>query len=66
MNPDELLSEIKNRIEQKGTYPKVLSFVEMLDIDGNRDELNRSFLQLVNDKKIRVRQGKNTKLVEVL
>lgn len=67
MTPDELLQKIHELIDNKKTFPKLLSFAEVTKgIKGDREELRKAFKELLAEKKIKVHEGKNTKLIEIL
>ena len=66
MTPDDLLSKIESLIKAKNTLPFVITFTELThNISGDSKTLRASFQELVQQGKIRVRQGKNGKLVEL-
>ena len=66
MTEDELFDTIKKLIDQKKTYPKMLTFIELKrNVQGNA-ESRQAFKDLVSNKRIRVREGINTGLIEIL
>ena len=66
MSPDDLYNRIKELIDNKETHPKVITFAELRhSVDGDTQELRRSFTELRNSGRIRVRRGMNDGLIEV-
>ena len=66
MNSDELLTLIKKLINNMETSPKFLSFAVLgRNVKGD-DETREAWKELVRTKKIRVREGINHNLIEVL
>ena len=66
MKEDELFDTIKKLIDQKKTFPKMLTFIELKrNVQGNA-ESRQAFKDLVSNKRIRVREGINTNMVEII
>ena len=66
MTEDELFDTIKKLIDQKKTFPKMLTFIELKrNVQGNA-ESRQAFKDLVSNGRIRVREGINTGLIEIL
>ena len=66
MTEDELFDTIKKLIDQKKTFPKMLTFIELKrNVQGNA-ESRQAFKDLLSNKRIRVREGINTGLIEIL
>jgi len=66
---EKLLEIIKKVIEDKGTEPKVATFKEIRDATKHIEDrglLNEAFKELVLDGKLKVRDGINSILIEVL
>jgi len=55
-------------VEEKVTHPKMLRFPDVMVLTEkyDRKELNVAFKQLVSEGKIKVREGINTKLIEII
>lgn len=66
---EKLLEIIKKIIENKGTEPKVATFQEVRSATEHIEDkalLNLSFKVLVKNKKLGIRDGINSILIEVL
>ena len=66
---EKLLEIIKGIIKDKGTHPQVATIKEIRRATAHIEDkglLNLTFREMVNSKKIRVREGVNHILVEVL
>ena len=66
---EKLLEIIKKIIEDKGTDPKVATFQEVRAATEHIEDkalLNLSFKMLIKNKKLGIRDGINSILVEVL
>ena len=66
MTEDELFDTIKKLIDQKKTYPKMLTFLELKRNVQGTTESRQAFKDLVGNERIRVREGINTGLIEIL
>jgi len=66
MNADELLNKIQELINNKGTSPKFLNFAILRHNVEATEENRAAFRELLKQKRIRVREGINHNLVEVL
>ena len=66
MNADDLFTLINELIDMKGTSPKVLTFAQAKQGIVGDEETRDSFRTLVREKRIRIREGKNDKLIEIL
>ena len=66
MTEDELFDTIKKLIDQKKTYPKMLTFHELKRNVQGTTESRQAFKDLVKNKKIRIREGINTNMVEII
>jgi hypothetical protein len=62
-----MLSKIREKIESKGTYPKVLTIIELRSLigDGSPEQWNEEFKKLVKEGKIIIRRGINHNLIEL-
>lgn len=66
---EELLELIKKVIEDKGSVPKLATFKQIRDATSNipnKGLLNETFKSLIIDGKIKIREGINQKMIEVL
>ena len=66
MTPDELLNKIQELINKKKTSPPFLTFAQAKQGIVGDEETRDSFRTLVREKRIRIREGKNDKLIEIL
>ena len=66
MTTDELLQKIQELINKKKTAPFVLTFAQAKQGIVGDEETRDSFRTLVKEKRIRIRDGKNDKLIEIL
>ena len=66
MTPDELLQKIQELINKKETIPSVVTFVQLKRAIVGDEETRESFKTLVREKRIKIREGKNDKLIEIL
>ena len=66
MTPDDLYNRIAELIAEKGTHPQVLTFAQLKhSVEGDKEELRKSFMELRNSGRIRVLKGKNDSLIEI-
>ena len=66
MTPEELYKHIEKLINKKTTHPRLLSFADLkCSTSGDPKILRESFKELVRTKRIRVREGKNSNLIEI-